>query len=96
MLWSFNWSFGHRITMDEMHQLLGISLGTAQTIMDQRLNFRKICAQGILNQLTTEQRNTRMALCLSHLQRYHEEEYGFLSQIVTGEETWDHHFEPES
>ncbi|GFU00317.1 mariner Mos1 transposase [Trichonephila clavipes] len=36
-----------------------------------------------------------MALSLSHLQHYHEEEYGFLPQIVTGDETWCHHFEPE-
>ncbi|GBM61069.1 Mariner Mos1 transposase [Araneus ventricosus] len=32
----------------------------------------------------------------SNLQRYHEEEYGFLSHIVTGDETWCHHFELES
>ncbi|GFX87265.1 hypothetical protein TNCV_3819951 [Trichonephila clavipes] len=35
------------------------------------------------NQLTAKQCNTRMALSLSHLQR-DVEEYGFLSQIVTG------------
>ncbi|KAG8223768.1 hypothetical protein J437_LFUL001488 [Ladona fulva] len=32
-----------------------------------------------------------MATCLSHLQRYHEEECAFLSHIITGEETWCHH-----
>ncbi|GFW60985.1 reverse transcriptase [Trichonephila clavipes] len=36
-----------------------------------------------------------MTLSLSHVQGYHVEEYGFLSQIVTGYETWGHHFEPE-
>ncbi|GFU11572.1 histone-lysine N-methyltransferase SETMAR [Trichonephila clavipes] len=85
-----------RITMDEIHRLLGISVGTTYTIMHQHLNFRKICAQWIPNQLTTEQRNTRMAQSLSHLQRYHEAEYDFLLQIVTGDETWNHRFEPES
>ncbi|GFQ76765.1 histone-lysine N-methyltransferase SETMAR [Trichonephila clavata] len=60
----------HRITMNEILRLLGIS--------------------------TAEQRNTQMALSLSHLQRYHEEECGFPSQIVTGDETWCHHFETES
>ncbi|GFW48182.1 histone-lysine N-methyltransferase SETMAR [Trichonephila clavipes] len=48
------------------------------------------------SQLTAEQRNTWNVLSLSHLQLYHEEEYGFPSQIVTGDETWGHHFEPES
>ncbi|GFV89158.1 uncharacterized protein TNCV_4913571 [Trichonephila clavipes] len=37
-----------------------------------------------------------MALSLSPLRHYHDEEYGFLSPIVTGDETWGHHFEPES
>ncbi|GFQ98238.1 mariner Mos1 transposase [Trichonephila clavata] len=37
-----------------------------------------------------------MALSLSHLQLYHEEEYGFSSQILPGDETRCHHFEPES
>ncbi|GFW01984.1 histone-lysine N-methyltransferase SETMAR [Trichonephila clavipes] len=43
-------------------------------IMHQHLNFRKFCAQWVLS--------------LSPPHRYHEEEYGFLSQIVTDDETW--------
>ncbi|GFV36160.1 uncharacterized protein TNCV_1974961 [Trichonephila clavipes] len=77
-----------RITMGEIHRLLDISVGTTRIIMHQHLDFQKICARWVPNQLTIEQRNTRIALSLSHLQRYHEEEYGFLSQIVTGDETW--------
>ncbi|GFV46274.1 histone-lysine N-methyltransferase SETMAR [Trichonephila clavipes] len=38
----------------------------------------------------------RTALSFSPLQRYHEMEYGFLTQIVTGDETWGYHFESES
>ncbi|GFX64623.1 uncharacterized protein TNCV_1671591 [Trichonephila clavipes] len=64
--------------------------------MHYTVNFRKIYAQLIPSQLTAEQRNTWNVLSLSHLQLYHEEEYGFPSQIVTGDETWGHHFEPES
>ncbi|GFU28880.1 uncharacterized protein TNCV_470151 [Trichonephila clavipes] len=81
-----------RITMDEIHRLLGIREGTTHTIMHQDLNFRKICAQWVPNQLTAEQHNNRITLSLSHLQRYHEEEYGFLLQIDTGDDTWGHHF----
>ncbi|GFR08335.1 histone-lysine N-methyltransferase SETMAR [Trichonephila clavata] len=51
------------------------------------LNFRKYCAQWVPHQLTV--------LSLSHLQRYHEEEYSCLWQMVTGDGTWSHHFEPE-
>ncbi|GFS70401.1 hypothetical protein TNCV_4182321 [Trichonephila clavipes] len=52
------------------HQLLDISGGTTPTVMHQHLNFRKISAQLVPHQLTTEQCNTRMALSLSYLQRY--------------------------
>ncbi|GFV80997.1 hypothetical protein TNCV_2269811 [Trichonephila clavipes] len=45
--------------------------------------------------MTTEQRNARMVMSLKHLQSYHEEEYGFLSQIVIADDTWGRHFEPE-
>ncbi|GFT97582.1 histone-lysine N-methyltransferase SETMAR [Trichonephila clavipes] len=85
-----------RITVDEIHQLLGISVGITHTILHRHLNFRKFCVQWVPDQLTTEQRKTRMALSVSHLQLYHEDKYGFLSQIVTGDKTWCHHFKPES
>ncbi|GFQ98570.1 histone-lysine N-methyltransferase SETMAR [Trichonephila clavata] len=37
-----------------------------------------------------------MAVSLEHLVRYHEDGNDFLFQIVTGDETWVHHFTPES
>ncbi|KAJ4447223.1 hypothetical protein ANN_09226 [Periplaneta americana] len=46
--------------------------------------------------LTEKQKTNRMAASLGHSQRYHEEEYAFLSCIVTGDESWCYHFEPES
>ncbi|GFW66498.1 histone-lysine N-methyltransferase SETMAR [Trichonephila clavipes] len=70
-------------------------MGTIHTIMHQPLNFRIICTEWV-PPLTAEQRNTQKELSLSHLHRYHEKDYGFFSQIVTGDETWCHHFEPES
>ncbi|GFU13856.1 uncharacterized protein TNCV_940411 [Trichonephila clavipes] len=47
------------------------------------MNFRKICAHWVPEQLTAEQRNSSIALSLSHLKRYHKEEYSFLSKSVT-------------
>ncbi|GFR06793.1 uncharacterized protein TNCT_353421 [Trichonephila clavata] len=35
----------HRITVDEIHRLLGISMDTTPSIMHQHLTFRKICGQ---------------------------------------------------
>ncbi|GFT66433.1 uncharacterized protein TNCV_3208701 [Trichonephila clavipes] len=38
-----------RITMDEIHRLLGISVDTIHTIMHQHLNFQNICVQSVPN-----------------------------------------------
>ena len=76
--------------------LVGISLGSVHVIIKDHLRFWKICAQCFTQQLTEGQTIDRMAACLSHLQRYHEEEYAVLSHIVTGDDTWFHNFEPES
>ncbi|GFT62360.1 histone-lysine N-methyltransferase SETMAR [Trichonephila clavipes] len=73
----------HRITISYW-----VLVWAPHTLMHQHLNFQKICAQWVPHQLTDEQYSTRMVLSLSHLQHYHEEEYGFLSQIDTGDETW--------
>ncbi|GFY35166.1 uncharacterized protein TNCV_5045411 [Trichonephila clavipes] len=64
------------MTVDEIHRLLGISVGITHTTMHQHLNFRKTCVQWVTHQQTAKQRNTRMVLSLSHLLCYHEEEYG--------------------
>ncbi|GFR06248.1 histone-lysine N-methyltransferase SETMAR [Trichonephila clavata] len=43
----------HRITLDEIHRLLRISMGTVYTIMHQHLKFRKIYTQWIPHLLTS-------------------------------------------
>ncbi|GFQ76771.1 uncharacterized protein TNCT_527381 [Trichonephila clavata] len=45
----------HRNTVDEIHWLLGISVGTTHTIMHQQFNFGKLCAHWVSHQLTREQ-----------------------------------------
>ncbi|GFV30799.1 histone-lysine N-methyltransferase SETMAR [Trichonephila clavipes] len=85
----------HRSPVEEIRRSLDISVGTTHTIMRQYLNFRKLSAQWAPHQLTSERHNIQLALSLNHLQRYMEE-YGVLSQIVSVDETWSQHFEPES
>lgn len=41
-------------------------------------------------------KETRKAVATNLLHAYGTGGEGFLSQIVMGDETWDHHFEPES
>jgi len=47
-------------------------------------------------ELTAEHKCKRVEICQRSLDRYNNEGEEFLSRIVTGDETWVHHYEPES
>jgi len=47
-------------------------------------------------ELTAEHKRKRVEICQRLLNRYKNEGKEFLSRIVTGDETWVHHYEPES
>ncbi|XP_037572224.1 histone-lysine N-methyltransferase SETMAR-like [Dermacentor silvarum] len=71
------------------------SVGTVWTIVHDRLCYRKVCAHWVRKQLTDQHRGLRMGLPLQHIFRYHEDA-AFLEWIVTGNESWCHHYEPET
>ncbi|GFY03031.1 histone-lysine N-methyltransferase SETMAR [Trichonephila clavipes] len=72
-----------------------VSYGTMWTIFHNRLGFRKVCAAWVPKQFTDQQKELRMGLALQHLFRY-QEDPAFMKRIVTGDETWCHHYEPKT
>jgi len=46
--------------------------------------------------LTEEHKRYRQHICSSLLERYNREGDNFLNRIITGDETWVHHYEPET
>ena len=54
------------------------------------------CARRVPKQLTEEQNNKRVAICQRLLDRYANNGEAFLTRIVTGDETWVHHYALES
>ncbi|GFW66004.1 histone-lysine N-methyltransferase SETMAR [Trichonephila clavipes] len=62
---------------------------------DRRVTLRMVCAAWVLKQLTDQQKELRMGLALQHLFQY-QEDPAFMKRIVTGDETWCHHYEPET
>jgi len=64
-------------------------------MMDERLGFHKVCSRWVPCQLTPQHKSQRMGLSLQHLQRYQDEGDDMLSRIITGDESWVHHYEPE-
>ncbi|GFQ66766.1 histone-lysine N-methyltransferase SETMAR [Trichonephila clavata] len=81
-----------RFTIDEVAEELGISHERAQNIIHDILRYRKVSARWVSQQLTSTHQKQRMAVSLEHLVRYHEDGNDFLFRIVTGDETWVHHF----
>ena len=85
-----------RITIDEVAQSLQISFGSAQEIIHEILGYNKVSARWVPRQLTEEHKRRRMEICQTLLNRYNNEGEAFLSRIVTGDESWVHHYSPET
>lgn len=85
-----------RTTVDMVAVKLGVSHGSAHNILHNELGFRKVSARWVPRQLTETHKDNRRTISQRHLQRYENEGDDFLVRIITGDETWVHHFEPES
>ena len=59
------------------------------------LGYSKVCARWFPRQLTEAHKQSHLEACSELLEYCHSNKI-FLQRIVTGDETWVHHFEPES
>ena len=84
-----------RITSRQLAIQHSVSNGSAMAIIDA-LGYSKVCARWVPGSLTTKHRRQRKAICSELLECFDAEGEAFLSWIVTGAETWDHHYEPET
>ncbi|XP_037560729.1 uncharacterized protein LOC119438774 [Dermacentor silvarum] len=84
-----------RVTLRMLTVKVDVSVGTVWTIVHDRLRYRKVCAQWVPKQLTDQHKELHMGQAFQHLFRYHED-LAFLEWIVTGDESWCHHYEPET
>jgi hypothetical protein len=85
-----------RITIDSVVTALGSSHASAYSIMHVRLKFRKVCARWVPRGLKDREKMNQMCLSLQHFLRYAVDGEGMLNKIVTGDESWVHHYQPES
>jgi len=83
-----------RITQQYIANSVGISKERVGYIINQ-LGYRKICSRWVPRKLTEENKQRRKECCEVLLQRYQVEGVDFLFNIVTGDETWVHHYDPE-
>jgi len=84
-----------RITTRELCTELNISCNALEAMV-ATLEYCKNCARWVPRMLTQEHKEHRMQVCQDLLNQYEAEGDSFLDRIITGDETWCHHYEPES
>ena len=85
-----------RFTITDLAEFFpNVSQKTVHRIVTENLHFRKLCARWVPKNLTPEHKTKRTGSALSFLECY-EDSDEFLTHIVTGDETWVSHVNPES
>jgi histone-lysine N-methyltransferase SETMAR len=85
-----------RLTVTQISQELQISYVSVQSIIKNELQYRKITARWVPRLLSDEQKNACVQICETLLAHYRNENDAFLNRIVTVDESWCHHYTPES
>ena len=84
-----------RISQKRISTILGISKERVGFIIGS-LGYRKVCSRWVpLEVLTPENKQKRLECCKLLRDCYWEDGDDFLLNIVTGDESWVHHFDPE-
>lgn len=85
-----------RVKVAEVAHFLGVSTGTVETILHTKLGLSKVSSRWVPRMLTPEMKRTRVDACRELLDWYTTNPDNFFSRIVTGDETWLHHWDPET
>ena len=85
-----------RVKQSDIAREAGISKERVQHIITDILGYRKVSSRWVPRMLTPEMKKRRKTICSELLRRYEEEGNAFIQQIVTGDESWVHHYDPES
>jgi histone-lysine N-methyltransferase SETMAR len=85
-----------RLKVQQIAETLGISYGSVETILHEQLGMSKVCARWVPKMLTPVQKADRVDMSKELLALYESDANDFCARIVTGDETWIHHWDPES
>ena len=84
-----------RLSVKDIASCTDISEGSVQTILKKRLDLRKVCAKWVPHLLTEEQKTQRLKCARELLKTYKSYNSWVISNLLTGDETWVHMFEPQ-
>ena len=82
------------LTIDEIAEDVSISHGSAQRILHDELGMRKLCSRWIPHLLSQSQKDERVETAQGLLNRFRAWGHRGVSEVVTGDETWIHYYEP--
>lgn len=85
-----------RVSVAWLAAHVGISKGSIGTILHDRLGLSKVSARWVPKMLTPEQKATRVTTSQEVLDLMASDMDGFMARIVTQDETWVPHFDPET
>ena len=83
-----------RFTTRHIAKCVGISVGAAHTILRRDLKMRKISARLIPHLVTKEQKLARVRIAKQLLKQFPKYNSRSFANIITGDETWVHFYEP--
>jgi len=71
---------------------------TAETIgiLHEELDMKELCSRWVPRLLTADQKRTRMKISERCLERFNKNKTDFVRPFITMDETWIHHYTPES
>ena len=85
-----------RIKVEKIANALHISHGSVLKTLHDRLGMHKLTARWVPKSHSDEQMATRESVYSALLKRFRSKEDGFLSRLVTVDETWVNYYEPEN
>ncbi|CAF3518065.1 unnamed protein product, partial [Rotaria sp. Silwood2] len=82
-------------TYHQIENMLGISSTAINPIIHDYLNLRKVCARWVPHKLTDDQKQLLIQFCHHSLKRFEEGQSRCVFDIITGDESWFYHYDPE-
>ena len=83
-----------RVTVRQLAAITKMSVGSIETILHDHLHMSKVSARWVPRLLTPNQKEQRADSC-KELIELESKDTRFFYRIVTMDETWVHHFDPE-
>ena len=84
-----------RQTIHDVCEIVGLSYGTVQRIVVDNLNMSRNSARFVPRLLSDYQKALRVSVC-RELKQQAREDPNFISNIITGDETWVYGYDPET